>query len=98
MTGLPVDGSENRLVDKLQIHFLRKKNGGGEISSVTLSKTIPGTAFITFEESEGERVCFLIHAKQINVTDGMKTVETFNVGCVFIFSTSRMLYRAHFSS
>ncbi|MCI4383868.1 hypothetical protein PGIGA_G00031660 [Pangasianodon gigas] len=52
VSGLPVDGSENRLIDKLQIHFLRKKNGGGEISSVTVSKTMPGTAFITFEESE----------------------------------------------
>ncbi|MCJ8738099.1 hypothetical protein PDJAM_G00031550 [Pangasius djambal] len=52
VSGLPVDGSENRLIDKLQIHFLRKKNDGGEISSVTVSKTMPGTAFITFEESE----------------------------------------------
>ncbi|KAI5619646.1 hypothetical protein C0J50_20745 [Silurus asotus] len=47
-----MDGSETRLVDKLQIHFLRKKNGGGEISSVTVSKATPGTAFITFEEPE----------------------------------------------
>lgn len=54
VTGLPVGGSENRLIDKLQIHFLRKKNGGGEISSVTVSKTMPGTAFVTFEESEGK--------------------------------------------
>ncbi|XP_027033467.1 uncharacterized protein LOC113662647 isoform X2 [Tachysurus fulvidraco] len=52
VSGLPVDVSENRLIDKLQIHFLRKKNGGGEISAVTVSKTVPGTAFITFEEGE----------------------------------------------
>ncbi|KAI5102860.1 hypothetical protein C0J45_6441, partial [Silurus meridionalis] len=52
VSGLPMDGSETRLVDKLQIHFLRKKNGGGEISSVTVSKATPGTAFITFEEPE----------------------------------------------
>ncbi|KAL7857490.1 hypothetical protein SRHO_G00163890 [Serrasalmus rhombeus] len=52
VSGLPVHMSENRLVDKIHIHFLRKKNGGGEISSVTVSKSTPGTAFITFEESE----------------------------------------------
>ncbi|XP_058262955.1 uncharacterized protein LOC131363963 [Hemibagrus wyckioides] len=52
VSGLPMDVSENRLIDKLQIHFLRKKNGGGDVSKVTVSKTMPGTAFITFEESE----------------------------------------------
>ncbi|XP_066521043.1 uncharacterized protein [Hoplias malabaricus] len=52
VSGLPVDMSENRLVDKIHIHFLRRKNGGGEISSVTVSKSTPGMAFITFEESE----------------------------------------------
>ncbi|KAL6474821.1 hypothetical protein MHYP_G00158610 [Metynnis hypsauchen] len=52
VSGLPVHMSENRLVDKIHIHFLRKKNGGGEISSVTVSKSTPGTAFITFEESK----------------------------------------------
>ncbi|KAF4084539.1 hypothetical protein AMELA_G00107370 [Ameiurus melas] len=52
VSGLPVDRSENRLIDKLQIHFLRKKNGGGDVSSVVVSKTMPGTAFVTFEENE----------------------------------------------
>ncbi|XP_036429002.1 uncharacterized protein LOC118809635 [Colossoma macropomum] len=52
VSGLPVHMSENRLVDKIHIHFLRKKNGGGEISSVTVSKSTPGTAFITFEENK----------------------------------------------
>ncbi|XP_072523740.1 uncharacterized protein [Salminus brasiliensis] len=50
--GLPVDMPENRLADKLHIHFLRRKNGGGEISSVNISESTPGTAFITFEEKE----------------------------------------------
>ncbi|KAM9431774.1 uncharacterized protein Hap1MRO34_003083 [Clarias gariepinus] len=50
VSGLPENISESRLIDKLQIHFLRKRNDGGEIRSVTISKTAPGTAFITFEE------------------------------------------------
>ncbi|KAF5890756.1 uncharacterized protein DAT39_019548, partial [Clarias magur] len=50
VSGLPENISENRLADKLQIHFLRKKNDGGDIRSVSVSKTAPGSAFITFEE------------------------------------------------
>ncbi|XP_038847305.1 uncharacterized protein LOC120046288 [Salvelinus namaycush] len=53
--GLPLDINKNRLIDKLHIHFLRKRNGGGDISSVTVSKTTPGSAFITFEDSEVAR-------------------------------------------
>lgn len=53
--GLPLDISKNRLIDKLYIHFLRKRNGGGDISSVRVSKTTPGCAFITFEDSEVAR-------------------------------------------
>lgn len=50
--GLPVDIPQNRLSDKLKIHFLRKKNGGGEISSVTVLQTTPASALITFDECE----------------------------------------------
>lgn len=38
--------------DKLIIHFQRKKNGGGDITSITVSKR--GTAVITFENPEGK--------------------------------------------
>ncbi|XP_062330098.1 uncharacterized protein LOC134030799 [Osmerus eperlanus] len=48
--GLPVDIPKNRLSDKLKIHFLRKKNGGGDISSITFSETTPGVALITFTD------------------------------------------------
>lgn len=75
VSGLPMDGSENRLVDKLQIHFLRKKNGGGDVSSVAVSKTMPGTAFVTFEEREvasrlaqtGKQV-FKVNEKSYDIT------------------------------
>ena len=38
--------------EDLIIHFQRKKNGGGDIESIAVSKS--GTAVITFEKPEGE--------------------------------------------
>ncbi|KAK9535332.1 hypothetical protein VZT92_007718 [Zoarces viviparus] len=52
VSGLPADIEDNRLKDKLFIHFLRARNGGGEITSVTVVKaTTPVSALITFEDS-----------------------------------------------
>ncbi|KAI4894696.1 hypothetical protein NFI96_014367, partial [Prochilodus magdalenae] len=75
VSGLPVHMPENRLVDKIHIHFLRKRNGGGEISSVTVSKSSPGIALITFEESRvalklakrGKQV-FKVNEKDYDIT------------------------------
>lgn len=53
LTGLPTDIEEDRLKDKLYIHFLRTRNGGGEIDSVTIGKATPVSALITFEDSGG---------------------------------------------
>lgn len=50
VNGLPVDIDEDRLRDKLLVHFLRAKNGGGEIESVTVGKATPVSALITFED------------------------------------------------
>lgn len=52
VSGLPTDIENDRLKDKLFIHFLRAKNGGGEISSVKFVKATPVSALITFEDSE----------------------------------------------
>ena len=38
--------------EDLIIHFQRKKNGGGDVESIAVSKR--GTAVITFEKPEGE--------------------------------------------
>ena len=38
--------------EDLIIHFQRKKNGGGDIDSIVISKK--GTAVITFEDTKGE--------------------------------------------
>ncbi|XP_035511574.1 uncharacterized protein si:busm1-163l24.3 isoform X2 [Morone saxatilis] len=51
VSGLPIDIEDNRLKDKLYIHFLRSRNGGGEIDSVTIVKATPVSALITFEDS-----------------------------------------------
>ncbi|XP_070703842.1 uncharacterized protein [Pempheris klunzingeri] len=50
VSGLPGDTDADRLQDKIFIHFLRAKNGGGEIESVTIVKATPICALITFED------------------------------------------------
>ncbi|XP_035254801.1 uncharacterized protein LOC118217104 [Anguilla anguilla] len=50
VSGLPTGIDEERLVDKLCIHFLRGRHGGGEISSINITKTTPASALITFED------------------------------------------------
>ncbi|XP_051994751.1 uncharacterized protein LOC127652576 [Xyrauchen texanus] len=49
--GLPTDVDRERLRDKLLIHFLRARNGGGEVTSVTVINATPVCALIKFEES-----------------------------------------------
>lgn len=54
VSGVPADIEEGRLKDKLLIHFLRARNGGGEIDSLTIVKGTPLSALIVFEECEGQ--------------------------------------------
>ncbi|XP_024127872.1 uncharacterized protein si:busm1-163l24.3 isoform X1 [Oryzias melastigma] len=49
VSGLPTDIEHKRLKDKLFIHFLRERNGGGEIDSIVIDRV--GSALITFEDS-----------------------------------------------
>ncbi|XP_054614702.1 uncharacterized protein si:busm1-163l24.3 [Dunckerocampus dactyliophorus] len=51
VSGLPTDIDEERLIDKLSVHFLRSSNGGGEIESVTINKKKPDCALVHFEDS-----------------------------------------------
>ncbi|XP_038140281.1 uncharacterized protein si:busm1-163l24.3 isoform X1 [Cyprinodon tularosa] len=51
VSGLPTDIEDERLKDKLLIHFLRSRNGGGEIDHVALLKPRPLCALIIFEDS-----------------------------------------------
>lgn len=62
VSGLPTDIEDDKLKDQLFIHFLRARNGGGEIDSVIIVKATPVSALITFEESRvAQRV---IHSGQ----------------------------------
>lgn len=54
VSGLPRDMENNRLTDKLLIHFLRARNGGGEIESVDIATAASRSALITFEDSSGQ--------------------------------------------
>lgn len=56
VSGLPTDLEDDRLKDKLLIHFLRARNGGGEIDHVTIVKPTPLSALITFEDSAGQSI------------------------------------------
>lgn len=65
---LPADVEEDRLRDKLLVHFLRARNGGGEIESVTVHKATPVSALITFEDHKGwwgQGGCALVRAYQV---------------------------------
>ncbi|CAK6961217.1 uncharacterized protein si:busm1-163l24.3 isoform X1 [Scomber scombrus] len=71
VSGLPTDIEDDRLRDKLYIHFLRTKNGGGEIDSVAIDEATPDSALITFEDSEvAQRV--IQHSWHILEVDGKK--------------------------
>lgn len=51
--GIPNDLPPDRVADKLTIHFLRSRNGGGEISDVQVLPGSPAYALITFEALAG---------------------------------------------
>ncbi|XP_028268493.1 uncharacterized protein LOC114440315 [Parambassis ranga] len=73
--GLPTDIEDDRLKDKLFIHFLRASNGGGEIDSVIIVKATPASALITFEDSKvAQRV--IQRRRHILEVDGKKYTLT----------------------
>ncbi|XP_052409023.1 uncharacterized protein si:busm1-163l24.3 [Carassius gibelio] len=69
--GLPTDVDHERLRDKLLIHFLRPRNGGGEVTSVTIIARTPPRALVTFEGSAVVQ-SVLRHHPHILLLDGMK--------------------------
>ncbi|XP_074835489.1 uncharacterized protein LOC142002894 [Carettochelys insculpta] len=50
--GIPTDLPPERVVDKLTIHFLRSRNGGGEIADIHITTGSPACALVTFEDAE----------------------------------------------
>lgn len=51
--GIPTDLPPDRVADKLTIHFLRSRNGGGEIADVQVLPGARACALITFEALAG---------------------------------------------
>lgn len=51
--GLPTDLPPDRVADKLTIHFLRSRNGGGDIAELRVLPGPPPCAIIAFEAPEG---------------------------------------------
>uniref|UniRef100_UPI003AADDE82 RNA-binding protein 43 n=1 Tax=Centroberyx gerrardi TaxID=166262 RepID=UPI003AADDE82 len=52
VSGVPDVFPADRTVDKLLIHFLRPRHGGGEVLRVLYPSRRPGQAFVIFEEPE----------------------------------------------
>lgn len=83
VSGLPTDTEDDKLKDKLFIHFLRAKNGGGEIESVTIVKATPLSALITFEDCKGQwghnvRMCaYKVCAGRIMLIEILLTILTY---------------------
>ncbi|XP_069004702.1 uncharacterized protein [Embiotoca jacksoni] len=71
VSGLPTDIEDDRLKDKLFIHFLRARNGGGEIDSVIIVKATPVAALVTFEDG-GVAHRVIQHRRHILEVDGKK--------------------------
>ncbi|XP_066498528.1 uncharacterized protein si:busm1-163l24.3 [Hoplias malabaricus] len=68
--GLPADLEPERLSDKLHIHFLRSRNGGGEITSVSIKET-DRFAIINFEDTKVIH-SVLSHCPHILEVDGQE--------------------------
>ncbi|KAG5842942.1 hypothetical protein ANANG_G00183110 [Anguilla anguilla] len=64
--GVPGKLPEDRMIDKLTIHFLRPRNGGGEVLRVVYSDQAPHRAFVVFERPEvAARVLQRAHVLQL---------------------------------
>ncbi|KAG9474194.1 hypothetical protein GDO78_004480 [Eleutherodactylus coqui] len=66
--GIPTDIPAGRAKDKLTIHFLRSRNGGGEVESIDVIQGPPAYAIVTFEDDKVVESVLRIkdHTLQIN--------------------------------
>ncbi|NXP56018.1 IN35 protein, partial [Heliornis fulica] len=75
VSGIPPDLPPDRVADKLTIHFLRSRNGGGEIADV---RVLPGPqpcALITFEALEVARRVLKTEGHVLSVGGKMYPLE-----------------------
>ncbi|XP_067269134.1 uncharacterized protein si:busm1-163l24.3 [Pseudorasbora parva] len=88
--GLPTDVDRERLRDKLLIHFLRERNGGGEVTSVTIIGRTPPRALVTFEESRVVQ-SVLRHHPHILQLDGIKYELSLGLPCQEPLSLNKVI-------
>ncbi|KAK9977466.1 hypothetical protein ABG768_019277 [Culter alburnus] len=88
--GLPANVDHERLRDKLLIHFLRERNGGGEVTSVTIIGRTPQRALITFEESRVAQ-SVLHHHPHILQLDGIKYELSLSLPCQEPLSLNKVI-------
>lgn len=67
--GFPTDLPPERVADKLTIHFLRARNGGGEIVNIEFPPGPADGAVVTFENSAGD---WTSRGKGFSVKDGAR--------------------------
>lgn len=51
--GVPCIPPHDRMVDQLKIHFLKRRNSGGDVLTVIYPTSAPGQAYVIFESTEG---------------------------------------------
>lgn len=51
--GIPCSPPHDRMADQLKIHFLKRKNNGGDVLTVIYPTSTPGQAYVIFESAEG---------------------------------------------
>ncbi|NWV01691.1 IN35 protein, partial [Upupa epops] len=65
--GFPAELPPDRAADKLTIHFLRSRNGGGEITDVRVLPGPRGCALITFEAPEVAQRVLAVQNHELSV-------------------------------
>ncbi|KAM3922812.1 uncharacterized protein RB166_011882 isoform 1-T2 [Leptodactylus fuscus] len=67
--GIPTDIPAGRAKDKLTIHFLRSRNGGGEVEDIDIIQGNPTYAIVTFEDDEVVESVLRIKDHRLQVGD-----------------------------
>ncbi|KAI5621706.1 hypothetical protein C0J50_18763 [Silurus asotus] len=67
----------DRMADQLKIHFLKRRNNGGDVSTVIYPTSTPGQAYVVFESPEDVDSSFYpIHVKKAKFSEVDMPVET----------------------
>ncbi|KAM4622702.1 uncharacterized protein O3C94_020442 [Discoglossus pictus] len=65
--GIPEDLPAERARDKLFIHFLRQRNGGGEVEKLEILHGPPSYALVTFEEAKVAQRVLGVNGHTLNI-------------------------------